>query len=86
MPSHDRELFEPLDGVDEHRPILAVDIGGTKLAVGVVSHTGQVLERAQVVSQPTGSGQGDALFRTASSGAAWVAGVRCRPTAKRSRR
>ena len=64
MPSHDRELFEPLDGVDEHRPILAVDIGGTKLAVGVVSHTGQVLERAQVVSQPTGSGQGDALFRT----------------------
>lgn len=64
MRRHDRDLFEPLDGVEPRRPILAVDIGGTKLAAGVVSHDGEVLERVQTATRPTGAGEGDALFET----------------------
>lgn len=40
-------LFETLPGIDDGRPILAVDIGGTKMAVGVVDHSGNLLDRAQ---------------------------------------
>lgn len=45
-------LFETLADLDDQRPILAVDIGGTKIAVGVVDQLGNVLSRVQ---QPTPS-------------------------------
>ncbi len=43
-------------------PVLALDVGGTKLAAGLVDHQGRVLERAQVATPRLGSGQGDELF------------------------
>jgi len=47
----------PLAGVG---PALAIDIGGTKLAAGVVTETGALVSRAQA---PTvGQGDGEALF------------------------
>src|SRR5262245_66171524 len=48
--------------MEDPRPVLAVDIGGTKLAVGVVEPGGRVLTWAQV---PTPAGvDADQLWRT----------------------
>ena len=44
--------------------ILAIDIGGTKLAAARVDPDGQVLSRQQVPTLPTGTGDGDALWST----------------------
>ena len=44
--------------------ILAIDIGGTKLAAARVDPDGQVLSRQQVPTLPTGTGEGDALWST----------------------
>ncbi len=46
-PAVTSRLFEPLPGIDQSRPILAVDVGGTKVAAGIVDHTGLLLDRAQ---------------------------------------
>jgi glucokinase len=59
-----RDLFEPLASVGSERPTLAIDIGGTKLAAGIVTPTGDVIERWQVPSRPTGAGHAEALFDT----------------------
>lgn len=39
-------LFEPLADVDDERPVLAVDVGGTKVAVGEVDSAGRLTQRA----------------------------------------
>jgi glucokinase len=44
--------------------VLALDIGGTKLAAAMVDATGGVHRRRQVPTQPTGHGQGEALWST----------------------
>jgi glucokinase len=46
-------LFEPLPGVDARRPILAIDIGGTKMAAGVVDPAGNLVDRAQAATPAT---------------------------------
>lgn len=46
-PAVSSRLFEPLPGVDAERPILAIDVGGTKIATGVVDSSGALLDRAQ---------------------------------------
>lgn len=51
MPSR---LFEPLQGINESLPILAIDIGGTKIAVGIVDQVGNLLEREQRPTIETG--------------------------------
>lgn len=51
-------LFDPLPGVDVRRPILAIDIGGTKIAAGVVDHFGHLHDRVQVKTpKATGSAE-----------------------------
>ncbi len=44
------------------RVVLAVDVGGTKLAAGLVDDAGQVLVRAQVPTPQVGSGRADEVF------------------------
>jgi glucokinase len=44
------------------RPVLAIDIGGTKLAVAVVDANGAVIRRAQAPTKPSEAGRGDELF------------------------
>jgi glucokinase len=44
--------------------VLALDIGGTKLAAAMVDPTGQVQRRGQVPTQPTAHGEGEALWST----------------------
>lgn len=46
-PAVSSRLFEPLLDADGERPILAIDIGGTKIAAGVVNASGELLDRAQ---------------------------------------
>lgn len=48
----------PLDGADSAGPILAIDIGGTKMAVGVVDNDGELLEREQVPTPDVGDAEG----------------------------
>jgi glucokinase len=43
---------------------LAIDVGGTKLAVARVDDDGQVKRRCQVATQPNNAGQGEALWST----------------------
>ena len=51
--------------MDDHRPVLAVDIGGTKLAAGLVEPTGRVITWSQV---PTPADlDGEQLWRTLDS-------------------
>ena len=42
--------------------VLAVDVGGTKLAAGLVDDTGHVLVRDRAATPELGSGRGDELF------------------------
>jgi glucokinase len=44
---------------------LAIDIGGTKMAAGIVTHTGEVLAREQVRTPP--GADAETLFRTLAS-------------------
>lgn len=46
--------------------MLAIDIGGTKLAAAVVDADGSVTRRHQVATLPTTSGEGDELWATLS--------------------
>ncbi len=62
MTAQSGELFEPLEDDADHRPILAIDVGGTKLAVGLVDPTGQLLDRRQRPTPAYGPGGGDQLF------------------------
>jgi len=41
---------------------LAVDVGGTKMAAGLVDHDGSLVERAAVPTRPIGDGPGSALL------------------------
>jgi len=45
-------------------PVLAVDVGGTKLAAALVDDAGGVRRRHEVRSQPTSTGAGDELWST----------------------
>jgi glucokinase len=45
-------------------PVLAIDIGGTKLAAGLVDPGGLLRNRREVPSQPTVAGKGEALWGT----------------------
>lgn len=45
-------------------PVLAIDIGGTKLAAGLVDVGGLLRNRREVPSQPTTHGNGEALWGT----------------------
>jgi glucokinase len=45
-------------------PVLALDIGGTKLAAGLIDTDGRVQRRREVPSQPTEHGAGEALWET----------------------
>lgn len=51
------DLFEALPSVDDDGTTLAVDIGGTKLAVAVVDAAGRVTDRLQVSTPPTTDGE-----------------------------
>ncbi len=54
---------EPRSGSDPGgRVVLAVDVGGTKLAAGLVDGTGQVLVRAQVATPEAALGHGDDVY------------------------
>ena len=44
--------------------VLAIDIGGTKLAAARVDSNGGVHRRRQVPTQPAAAGQGEALWST----------------------
>jgi glucokinase len=44
--------------------VLALDVGGTKLAAATVDLTGHVQRREQVPTQPTAHGEGEALWST----------------------
>jgi glucokinase len=44
--------------------VLAIDIGGTKMAAGIVDATGTLQRHQQVPTRPTGDGEGEALWRT----------------------
>jgi glucokinase len=46
--------------------VLAVDIGGTKLAAGRVDHGGELIARGQVPTTPSAAGEGEALWATLS--------------------
>jgi glucokinase len=56
----------PPDAVDSGSEagavVLAIDVGGTKLAVGLVDDQGQVLEQGRTPTPALGPGQGDELF------------------------
>lgn len=43
-------------------PVLAVDVGGTKLAAALVDTDGAVVRRVQVPTEPNGSGESEALW------------------------
>jgi glucokinase len=45
-------------------PVLAIDIGGTKLAAGLVDSGGLLHHRAEVPTSPSARGQGEALWGT----------------------
>jgi glucokinase len=47
--------------------VLAVDIGGTKLAAAIVDGAGHVHRRGQVPTGPTGLGRGDDLWSTVAT-------------------
>lgn len=49
-PAVPSRLFEPLPGVDAQQPILAIDMGGTKVAAGVVDQSGTLLDRIRVAT------------------------------------
>ena len=42
--------------------VLALDVGGTKLAAGAVTHDGHVVRRLEVPTSPTAAGQADHLW------------------------
>jgi glucokinase len=44
--------------------VLAIDVGGTKLAAGVLDADGKIRRRGEVPSQPVGTGEADALWLT----------------------
>jgi glucokinase len=50
--------------VSEPSPVLAIDIGGTKLAAALVDRCGAVSHRCQVVTEPTAAGCGHELWAT----------------------
>jgi glucokinase len=52
--------------VSSAAPVLAIDIGGTKLAAAVVAADGTVVQRHQVATRPTEAGSGDELWATLS--------------------
>lgn len=56
------DLFEPLQHGNDRRPILAVDIGGTKLAVGVVDREGRLLERRQTPTLAVAQADDESMF------------------------
>jgi glucokinase len=45
-------------------PILAIDVGGTKLAAGLVHADGRLQRRLEVATSPVESGQAEALWST----------------------
>jgi glucokinase len=47
----------------QQRAVLAIDIGGTKLAVGVVDEEGRVLEYRRAPNPNPPSGEGESVFR-----------------------
>jgi glucokinase len=42
-------------GTDDHRPAIGIDLGGTKIAAGVVDASGEVLRRVEVATDVTSS-------------------------------
>jgi glucokinase len=45
-------------------PVLAIDIGGTKVAAGLVGVDGTMIRRGEVPTAPAGQGRGDDLWST----------------------
>jgi glucokinase len=58
----------------ERRAVLALDIGGTKIAAGLVGEDGRVVRRSEVPSHPTQDGCGEALWQTVRALAEEVCG------------